>query len=175
MDELIDIYDENQNFIKTEMKSVAHNKGYWHKSVQAYLINDNNEIILQKRSSTKDFYPNVWDISFAGHVGAGEDTKISVVRECKEELGIDLLEEDISYLFTQTEKLQWGDIKSNEFVDVFLCKKNWGKISLQAEEVAEVKIVALKDFIKMLEQKESSLFPHYDVYGKILPILKRFI
>ena len=43
MDELIDIYDENQKFIKREMKSVAHKLGHWHKSIHAYLINDKNE------------------------------------------------------------------------------------------------------------------------------------
>ena len=57
------------------MKSIAHAYGDWHKSIHAYLINDKNEIVIQKRSAGKDLYPNIWDVSFAGHVCAGESTK----------------------------------------------------------------------------------------------------
>lgn len=172
MDELIDIYDEKQNFLKKEMKSVAHKEGHWHRSIHAYLVNDNNQIIIQKRSADKDLYPNVWDVSFAGHVGAGESTKTSAIRECQEELGINLEEKEIEYLFTIPEKLQWGQVQSNEFVDVFFCKKNFGKITKQDEEVADVKVVSIKDFIQMVENKDKNLFPHYEEYEKLLPILK---
>ncbi len=175
MDELIDIFDENQKFIKREMKSVAHTFGHWHKSIHAYLINDKKEIIIQKRSADKDLYPNVWDVSFAGHVGAGEDTKTSAIRECQEELGITLSPSEIQFLFTNPEKLQWGNVHSNEYVDVFLCKKNFHDIVKQDEEVDDVKAIKIKDFIEMIENKDKNLFPHYREYERILPILKQLV
>ena len=157
------------------MKSEAHRLGHWHKSIHAYLINDKNQILIQKRSADKDLYPNVWDVSFAGHVGAGENTKISAIRECKEELGIDLKDSEIKYIFTNPEKLQWGNILSNEFVDVFICRKNFTKIVKQDEEVADVKVMPLKDFITMIKEKDKMLFPHFDEYNKILPMLESII
>ena len=172
MDELIDIFDENQKFIKKEMKSVAHAKGDWHKSIHAYLINDNNEIIIQKRSADKELYPNIWDVSFAGHVGAGEDTTTSAIRECEEELGIKLQKSEITYLFTNPEKLKWGNVISNEFVDVFICRKNFKNIVKQDEEVSDVKVISLEKFIEMIKKKDKDLFPHYEEYSKILPILE---
>lgn len=175
MDELVDIFDENQKFIKKEMKSVAHTLGHWHKSIHAYLINNNKEIVIQKRSADKDLYPNVWDVSFAGHVGAGEDTKTSALRECQEELGITLSENEIKYLFTVPEKLQWGKVRSNEFVDVFICVANFHDIVKQDEEVDDVKVIKIKNFIKMIESKHKELFPHFDEYEKMLPILKQYI
>lgn len=175
MDELIDIFDENQRFIKKEMKSVAHSLGHWHKSIHAYLVNDKGEIIIQKRSADKDLYPNIWDVSFAGHVGAGEDTKTSALRECKEELGIKLSPNEIEFLFTIPEKLQWGNVKSNEFVDVFLCKKDFHNIVKQDEEVDDVKVVKIEEFIEMIKRKDKLLFPHWNEYKKILPVLTKLI
>ena len=174
MDELIDIFDKNQVFLKKELKSVAHSLGLWHKAVHCYLINDKNEIVIQKRSANKDLYPSFWDISFAGHVGAGEDTRISAIRECKEELGITLHENEIKYLFTICESLHFNKINNNEFVDVFLCKKNFEKIIKQDEEVDEIKLIKITEFIDMIEKKEPSLIPHYDEYKKIVPVLKKY-
>lgn len=175
MDELIDVFDENQKFLRSEMKSVAHTYGHWHKSIHAYLINDKKEIIIQKRSADKDLYPNVWDVSFAGHVGAGENTKTSAIRECQEELGITLEPNEIEYIFTNPEKLQWGNVKSNEFVDVFVCRKNFHDIIKQDEEVDDVKAVPLKDFIEMIENRAPNLFPHYQEYDRMLPVFKNIL
>ncbi len=173
MDELIDIFDENQNFLRSEMKGVAHKYGHWHKSVHAYLVNDKKEIIIQKRSADKNLYPNIWDVSFAGHIDAGESTKAGAIRECREELGIELADGEIEYLFTNPEKLTWGEVVSNEFVDVYLCRKNFGKIVKQDEEVAAVKVIPVKEFIKMIKRKDKDLFPHYDEYSKVLPVLEK--
>jgi isopentenyldiphosphate isomerase len=68
-DELIDIYDEN-NFslgIK-KMKSEAHRDWLWHRAVQICIYNSNYEILIQLRSKYKKIFPNLWDISVAGHV-----------------------------------------------------------------------------------------------------------
>ena len=158
MDELIDIFDEKGNHIGTELKSVAHKLGHWHKSIHAYLINDKGEIVLQQRSPDKNLYPNYWDVSFAGHVGAGENTLSSAQRECKEELSINLNANDLEYLFTVPERLQWGDVDSREFVDVFLCRKNFDKesIKLQEEEVAGFVVMSISKFIDEIKTIELS-------------------
>ena len=172
MDELIDIYSEDGKFLKKEMKSVAHKLGHWHKSIHAYLINDKKEIVIQKRCADKELYPNIWDVSFAGHVGAGENTKISAIRECKEELGISLEENEVKYILTNPEKLKWGYVISNEFVDVYLCRKNFKNIIKQDEEVGDIKVISIEKFIKMIKEKDPSIFPHYEEYDKILPMLE---
>ena len=175
MDELIDIFDEKGNHIGTELKSVAHKLGHWHKSIHAYLINDKGEIVLQQRSPDKNLYPNYWDVSFAGHVGAGENTLSSAQRECKEELSINLNANDLEYLFTVPERLQWGDVDSREFVDVFLCRKNFDKESIkhQEEEVAGFVVMSISKFIDEIKRENNNLLPHTEEYKKIIPILER--
>ena len=177
MDELIDIYDENGNYLKQEMKSIAHKLGLWHKSIHAILINKNNEMIIQKRSKDKDLYPSMWDFSFAGHVGAGENTVKSAIRECEEELGFSLNENQIELLFTYPDKLKWGKIISNEFVDIFLCRADFdiNSFSKQDEEVDELKIIPLKSYIDMVKSNDKNIIPHTEEYKILIPILEKLI
>lgn len=175
MDEIVDLLDENGKVIGTQSKKEAHKTGTWHKAVHIYLINDKKELLLQQRTANKDIYPSVWDISVGGHVGAGEDTSVTACRELGEELGIKSLPEEFEYLTTTKEVLKTGNYISSEFVDVFLIRKNVTEkdIIIQKSEVADFKFVKLEEFFKMVKDKEKSLFPHFDEYEKIIPILKK--
>ena len=55
--------------------------------VVAALIFQSQRILLGKRSATRAFYPDVWDM-FGGHVEPGEGHEQTLVRELVEELGI---------------------------------------------------------------------------------------
>ena len=54
--------------------------------VVALIIRD-QRILLGRRSPTRDFYPNVWDL-FGGHVEPGERQHEALIRELGEELDI---------------------------------------------------------------------------------------
>ena len=51
----------------------------------------------KKRSQNKKIWPNKWDATVGGHVNAGEFGIQTIIRECKEELGIDVKENEIKY------------------------------------------------------------------------------
>ena len=173
-DELIDRLDENGNHVGTIMKSVAHSIGAWHRSVHIYLVNDENELIIQQRSPDKDLFPNLWDISVGGHVSAGEETVISAQRELSEELGINAKTGEFQYLFTFKEIFKQGDFISKEFVDVYLIEKNIKKenIHLQDEEVSNYKFISVKEFLTMIDNNDKTLIPHTEEYEKIKGLLK---
>ena len=88
--EMIDQYNLRGEKINVIDKAEAHKLGLWHKAIHVWVVNDNNEILLQYRCKDKSFYPNTWDCSFAGHIGTGESSLETVLREGKEELGIDI-------------------------------------------------------------------------------------
>ena len=67
-----------------------HDKSLIHRTVGVLIYNDKGEILLQKRSLTKDMEPGLWGISSAGHVGQNQGSEEAVHREMSEELGIDL-------------------------------------------------------------------------------------
>src|SRR5688572_20562127 len=98
--EYIDIYDPEGNLLGKKSKLDAVKDNNWHKAVHLWVINSKGELLLQKRSPDKDINPDMWDFPAGGHVDSGEESIVACLREAKEELGIDVNESDIKYLFT---------------------------------------------------------------------------
>ena len=170
--EMIDQYNLIGEKINIIDKDQAHKLGLWHKAIHVWIINDNNEILLQYRCKDKSFYPNTWDCSFAGHIGAGESSLETVLREGKEELGIDIDTQKLEYLFTNKEILNNNNIISKEFVDVYLLRQNFDlkNIKFQKEEVSDAKYVSLDKFFELIDNNE--LIPHKIEYIILKEILK---
>jgi len=83
-DELIDIYDENDKTLNLKkMKSEAHKNGLWHRAASVCIYNSHGEFLLQLRAKDKDLFPNMWDVSAAWHISAGEDPTIAAIRKQK--------------------------------------------------------------------------------------------
>src|SRR5689334_10976696 len=101
MEEQIDILDE-QGKPTGEVDGIksVHEKGLWHRTVHVWFVNSKKEILLQKRSHTSETYPHKWDISAAGHISAGQSSAIAALRETEEEIGINLLPEDLIFITT---------------------------------------------------------------------------
>lgn len=101
--EYVDIFDENNNLTgQIKEKGKAHEEGDFHRTAHVWIINDKNELLLQKRSANKKSHPNCWDISGAGHIKAGESVIDGAIRELKEELGV----EEVKYvLYKDLEKM----------------------------------------------------------------------
>ena len=152
MEEVFDIYTRNGEYIGTELKSICHSqnpRGY-HKPVWIWIINSNNEILVQKRAANKKNHPNKWDMPSAGHVVAGETSIQGAIRETFEELGIQTKESDYKFVF------EYIQDKSFEIAQVYLLKINLdiSKLNLQKEEVSEVKWISYEEFKKILYSTE---------------------
>lgn len=56
------------------------------------------ELLWQKRSETIDRYPGDYDISAGGHINLGETPAMGAVRECREEIGAEISEDELYYV-----------------------------------------------------------------------------
>ena len=93
--ELIEIVDENGNFTGQVLdRKEAHDKNLLHNEIAVFVLNDKNQVLLQKRSANKRFNPNKWALC-AGHVEAYESLEDAAIREIKEEIGLDISKEDL--------------------------------------------------------------------------------
>ena len=54
------LVDQNNNEIGTEDKLDAHKKGLLHRAFSIFIFNDNNQILLQKRSDVKYHSAGLW-------------------------------------------------------------------------------------------------------------------
>ena len=101
MAEYFDILDENGNKTgERKLRSEVHRDGDWHRAVHIWIINQNGEVLLQRRSPNKDSNPNMLDISCAGHLSAGDESLEGAIRELKEELGLDVRPNELQFIKT---------------------------------------------------------------------------
>ena len=99
MEEILDVLDEKGNYTnEVATRSDCHKFGLWHKAGVVFVINSNNEILLQKRSANKKLWPNMWDITAGGHVLSGEFGYQAVIRETKEEIGLEITKNDLTFI-----------------------------------------------------------------------------
>lgn len=172
--EYIDIFDENNNPTgEIKEKNLAHEQGDFHRTAHIWIINDKNELLLQKRSASKRSHPNCWDISGAGHIRAGETVIQGAIRELKEELGVSVKENELEYIATIKST---KNSKNMEFGYVYLVhlNKEIGEYIFEDEEVQEVKYIYYKDLEKMIEEKQEGLLMHEEEYKKLFQYIRNF-
>lgn len=156
MEEMLDVLDEDG--IKTGeilTRKEVHKRGLWHRIIVVAIVNENNQILMQQRSFTKDTNPGKWDISVAGHVSAGQTPLEASVREINEEVGISIEDKDLKYILTyKKESNVREDYKDKQIFDCYIAKVkeiNMNNIILQESEVADAKIVTKEEFQEMIE------------------------
>ncbi len=88
-------------------------KGEFRLSVHIWIMNNDNEILLQKRNKNLRIYPGMWG-NTGGAVKMGENSLEAIKREVKEELGLKIKSEKMTFI---------ASFKRNkDFVDVWLLK-----------------------------------------------------
>lgn len=159
--ELFDILDENGNKTgKTKLRSKVHRDGDWHKTIHIWIINDNGDILLQRRCATKDSNPNMLDISSAGHLSAGDDSLEGALRELKEELNLDIKPEELHFIKTLKESTKYTEtFINNEFNDLYVLRTNKRieDMKFQEEEISEIMYIPYKKFKEMIKNRQPDL------------------
>ena len=151
MAEFWDLYDENRNKLgKTIERGVGQfEKGEYHVVVTALIINTKNEILISKRAANKK-YGLLWECN-GGSILAGETSLDGIIREMKEELGIE---------FTKKEAIFLKEIKDSngcpDFKDIWLFKRDIKdeEITLPDGEAIDWKWVTIEEFMEMIDKKK---------------------
>ena len=160
--ELLDVLDDNG--LKTGItkdKDEIYKTGEWFRSVHIWIVNDNNELLLQKRSPYKTTFPNLWAVSVSGHVMAGETSIQAVIREIKEELDIDINSNQCKYLFTIRRQNIFNNCINRVYDDVYIVKLNIdvANTNIQRTELNEIKYFNLYNLKDMLENYDPRFVP----------------
>jgi isopentenyl-diphosphate delta-isomerase type 1 len=87
-EELFDVVDEQDRVVRQAPRSEVH-AGHWlHRASHIFVFNSRGELLVHRRSATKDECPLLYTSSASGHLAAGEGYEIAAVRELQEELGL---------------------------------------------------------------------------------------
>ena len=87
-DELVDIVDEHDRVVATVPRRRMRAERLRHRAVFIVVSSGRGELLVHRRSDSKDLWPSRWDIGVGGVVGAGEAWHDAARRELAEEVGI---------------------------------------------------------------------------------------
>ncbi|MDY3902883.1 NUDIX hydrolase [Peptoniphilus sp.] len=129
----------------------------YHIIVEGWILRDDGNFIIQRRALEKKSFAGMWYCSAGGSVISGETPKEGMIREFKEELGIDIDSDEL--------RLKRIIIDKNTIFYIYLVHKNISidDITLQAEEVMAVDIA---DPVKIKKMIEDKTFIGLDYYEK---------
>ncbi|TCT17173.1 isopentenyldiphosphate isomerase [Natranaerovirga pectinivora] len=162
--ELWDILDKDRNKTGKLIERGQHLKtGEYHLVVFAFIKNSKGELLISKRTPNKT-YPNTWEIT-GGAAVTGDTSLTAIIREAKEELGINL-EIDKGKII----KSFRCDVNHSYFADVWLFEQdiNFDNIVCQPEEVSEAALVTKEELIALIK---NNMFIQNDYVLECLELL----
>lgn len=147
--ELVDIYNNKHELLNIKKGRKELIEGEFRLSSFIFIINDNDEILIQQRLATAKKCPNMWEVA-SGGVNASETSLDGAIREVKEELGITVDKKDLTFIGSYA--------RINDYVEIFLLKSNISvsDLKLQEDEVQNAKWVKIEEFEKIIEEGNAS-------------------
>ena len=160
-----DIYDANKNRTGRLMKrnDWCLKDGEYHLSVLGVVARPDGRYLITKRVMTKAWAPGWWEVS-GGAAQAGEESYDAVLREVREETGLDVSNAEGGYVFTyHRENPGEGD---NYFVDVYRFVLDFKEedLKLQTEETDGYRLATAEEINALADQ---GVFLHYDSIKRV--------
>lgn len=111
-DELLDLVDSNDNIIgvinRQDYGQLMSEKLGYIRAADLFIVNSKGQIFTPVRTKNKTIAPGGYDYSAGGHVESGEDYLTAILREAKEELNIEISNEDLVLVAkTSSEKIRY--------------------------------------------------------------------
>ena len=161
--EYTDLYDENKNLTGEKLfrekgTKLIVPKGRYSVVVLAFIENSKGEFLFQMTSKRKK---NVWATT-GGHVKSGQTSKEAIIEEIKEELGIDINEDEVKLFKTY----KYDDA----FKDVFYIKKDIdiNSLTYQEDEVEYVKYLTKDEILDLINNDGNIRKTNIDAFLDII-------
>ncbi|GKW46519.1 NUDIX domain-containing protein [Planococcus sp. NCCP-2050] len=152
--EKLRVFDEDGNAIGVASREEVHRRGYWHETFHCWMVSRKEGkgfVHLQLRSPLKKDFPNLFDITAAGHLMA-EETVEDGIREVEEELGLTVAFEELIPLGIIKDQIHLDGFLDNERCHNFLYRISENPhavLELQKEEVAGMATVEFTAFAQL--------------------------
>ncbi|MBE6738297.1 MAG: NUDIX domain-containing protein [Ruminococcaceae bacterium] len=168
--ENINIYDASLRPKGIMDRKLAHIQGEWHITFHCWIVNkENQSILFQLRSKDKKNYPNMFDISAAGHLVANEEIGDGI-REVTEELGINMCFNNLHSLGYRVEvDDQENGQKNREYQSVYIAEisKELSEYRPQKEEVSGLMWMKLVDALSLFSDRSDTAMMSGIIYDSV--------
>lgn len=163
------VYDRDGNFKRIIEKEKESQLGddEWLKGVTCFVINEKGEVLIEKRVD-KGITPGQLDLC-SGHVDGNEIPTQAMIRELKEELGIENQEGMNVIKLTQEElPLEFEGLGRtlNFFITPYCLKRNSSEVTIQEKEIEYISWVPQEKCFELIKANKMKFPSNYD-YGDI--------
>ncbi len=165
--ELLLVVDEFDVPHKPMTRTETHSGGHWHRAAHVWVVNDQGQLLAQKRSMQKSEGPGLWEPYVAGHINWAEDYFAGAVKEVREETGLPVAKKDLKLI----KIYQSEDHKEFRAVFYVKHKSHMGEVIPEPEEVDAVQWISIDEFGKTLHKRSDSEWIRTGYETEILPIL----
>ncbi|MAG08316.1 NUDIX hydrolase [Candidatus Woesearchaeota archaeon] len=152
--------DEEDNVIEKVARSRMRAENLMHRGTSIFVFNSKGEILVHKRTKTKDSFPGYYDLVNGGTVAFGESYEDNAVREIEEEIGAKDVE--LEALF----KFKYDGEMARVFIQAYRLVYD-GPVIFQKEEIESGRFMPL-DELKELMKMEKFCPDSVEIFKKYL-------
>lgn len=174
--ELLDVVNENNELTEDIVeREIVHEMGLWHREVAVIIVNEEGKMLLEKRAPTKKQSPNKWALC-AGHIEAGDIPENAIVREMKEEIGVDVSIDELEFIKPAVRNIKFNDNLYNrafQYTYFWRTDKKENEFIVQKEELTEVKFFEIQEIKDKVKLKDENLaFADEEYIDEIISIVE---
>lgn len=164
--EYLEYYDkENKHKLGEAERDEIHKNNLWHREVSVWVLNDKNEILVQRRSPNKKQNPNKYAVC-AGHIDIGERPEEAAVRELFEETGIKVNENELNFIDMYVNEQEENNcFKYTYYIQT---SKKISEMVMQVEEVSELKFITMDELEDVIRTQDEDWTFSKKFYAKLI-------
>ncbi|MDK2770642.1 MAG: isopentenyl-diphosphate Delta-isomerase [Flavobacterium sp.] len=159
--EKVILVDTNDEPIGLMEKIAAHEQALLHRAFSVFILNDNNEIMLQQRAQSKYHSPLLWTNTCCSHQRPGETNIQAGKRRLREEMGFEV---DLQELFHFIYKAPFDNGLTEHELDHVMIGKFNDEPNINKEEVEDWKWMSIEAIKQDMQQNPDV----YTVWFKII-------
>ena len=160
-EEMFETLDEAGRVIGVAPRFEVHRHGMWHRAVNVIAFTDDDNVVIQKRSDSKDVCPGIWDLTVAEHLQPGETFSEAAQRGLAEELSLHRIElVRIGSQLRHQLELREKRIRDYEVQALFVGKLTDEPV-VPGPEVASVRQATLEEIREISDTSPADLTPWF--------------
>lgn len=158
--ELLEVVDDQGRVLHTADRSEVYKQGWRHRAVHVLLFDDQQRLLVQRRSAQKATWPGCWDLSMGETMKPGEMYEPAARRGLREELHITdefpLVPVHQHYLHTY----HYQDYQVVGLITLFAGVFT-GAIKMDQEEVATTQWLSVSEVTALVSQQSETCTPWF--------------
>ena len=157
-EELI-LVDELDREIGCRTKTECHQgNGLLHRAFSIFIFNEENELMLQKRSTEKPLWPGYWSNTCCSHPRVGESMEVAISRRLHQELGFGC---PMMFLYKFKYHARYGAVGAeHEYCWVYHGRYS-GEVNVNVNEIADWRFVGIPALEAELESSPERFTPWF--------------